>query len=170
MDDKFRDKFNDIINRKLNRSSEKLDNEIMTETLPLILETIRETFKQDIREELVNREGLLIKKLEEHALFQAGKLTMENEYLKEEKEILLKELDKYKNLPNELKEKETQIKYLEKLLEEEKKSREIIENKTREISVELELQKKLHQQKEEVELKERKKRWWEFFFTWYRSG
>jgi hypothetical protein len=167
MADNFRDKLNDIINRKLHRSSEKIDNEIMNETLPFILETVRETFRQDMREELVNKESLLMKRLEDHSLYQAGKLTNENEYLKAEKEILLQELDKYKNLQEELKEKEIEIKSLGKLLEEERKLREITDNKNREICLELELQKKseLWKEHEECKLKERKKPWWKKIFT-----
>lgn len=162
MSDNFRDKLNEIINRKLNKSNEKIDNHIINETLPFILETLRESFRQDLKDELVNKESLLMKRLEDHALYQAGKLTAENEYLKAEKEFLLKDLEEYKNLQKDLKEKEIEIKSLEKLMEEEKKMREIAENKNREISIELEMLKQQHSilKREEADLKEKKKPWW----------
>ena len=101
--------------------------------LPFTDEKLRESIRDVIEDYFETKQTQLMKPLEKQSLFIAGKLTQENQFLKEKVETLLREIDLYKALPNpseelskDLQEKEET---LNKLKKEKKRSRIQIRNK-----------------------------------------
>ena len=115
----------------------------------------RETFKEFMEERKLEQMG----SLEEQATYRLGRLEGMIEHLKDEKQLLLKELDKYKELSSELSEDEEELrKQLESLpdepeviIERLKENRENISLLQKEREVIRELREKSEAEKDEIE-------------------
>lgn len=115
------------VNNRLKPNSKNLDNaegkdfnQLITDNNQLLtgvktcenltLELIEETIQRVIK----NEQTALLKPLEEQSIFIAGKLSSENQFLKQRLETVIQELEQYKALPAQVeKEKEQALKILQ---------------------------------------------------------
>jgi len=98
-------------------------------------EKLRESIKDVIEDYFETKQTQLMKPLEEHAIFIAGKLTNENQFLKEKIETLLQEINIYKALPGPPEEINKQFQQKENIINELRTEKE-------EVRTTLEIEKK----------------------------
>jgi len=127
-----------------------------------------ERIRQVMEDFFESKQTQLMKPLEEQSIFLAGRLTQENQFLKQRLETVLQEVEQYKALPSKIQEREEEIKTIENRLKQEKEEA----LKEQEARLKAEIEQALKQAEEEKkqivdiwkkELEEAKKPWWKFW-------
>lgn len=127
-----------------------------------------ERIRQVMEDFFESKQTQLMKPLEEQSIFLAGRLTQENQFLKQRLETVLQEMEHYKVLPSKIQEREEEIKTIENRLKQEKEEA----LKEQEARLKAEMEQVLNQAEEEKkqivdiwkkELELAKKPWWKFW-------